>query len=467
MLLTEKSNRQNLEHKYRKLLAVTPRLNRRIVSFQANKEIPFYNWFAFKEGFSYQMVSMFLKDYPKGTAEVFDPFAGSCTTLFAANEMELNSTGIELLPIGPFVLKSKLAANKVDRKKLGKTIAALKQIDFLRLPTEKQTDFCHIPITYRAFPPETQQKINAFTKYVADNVSDQNIKQVLKFACFSILEKVSYTRKDGQFLRWDYRAGKCKTTFNKGKVYPFEEALFLFLDQILADLTGANLFSKNWHLTNAGIDLKTGSCLEIMPSMETNSFDIIISSPPYCNRYDYTRTYALELVFLGIDAEKIKQLRQSMLSCTVENKNKQDFLRHIYESHGQGELFLDAEKAFEQNKALQEVLRILKDYRDQKRLNNPGIYRMVKNYFYEHAIVIFQMARLLKPNGRIYYVNDNVRYAGETIPVDLILSEFAGKAGLKVRKIFVLERGKGNSSQQMGVWGREELRKCVYFWEKS
>ena len=69
---------------------------------------------------------------------------------------------------------------------------------------------------------------------------------------------------------------------------------------------------------------------------------------------------------------------------------------------------------------------------------------MVRNYFYEHAFVIFQMARLLKPGGRIYYVNDNVRYAGETIPVDLILSEFARKAGLKVEKIFTLQNGKGN-----------------------
>ena len=91
---------------------------------------------------------------------------------------------------------------------------------------------------------------------------------------------------------------------------------------------------------------------------------------------------------------------------------------------------------------------------------------MVRNYFYEHAFVIFQMARLLKPGGRIYYVNDNVRYAGETIPVDLILSEFARKAGLKVEKIFTLQIGKGNSSQQMGQYGRDALRKCVYLWRK-
>ena len=52
------------------------------------------------------------------------------------------------------------------------------------------------------------------------------------------------------------------------------------------------------------------------------------------------------------------------------------------------------------------------------------------------------------------------------LPPDLILSDFADKAGLVTEKIWVLPRGKGNSSQQMGRWGRVELRKCVYWWRK-
>jgi len=62
-----------------------------------------------------------------------------------------------------------------------------------------------------------------------------------------------------------------------------------------------------------------------------------------------------------------------------------------------------------------------------KKLNNPNIYRMIKNYIYEHSFVIFEMFRLLKKGGRIYYVNDNVRYSGKTVPIDLILSEIAKK----------------------------------------
>ena len=81
--------------------------------------------------------------------------------------------------------------------------------------------------------------------------------------------------------------------------------------------------------------------------------------------------------------------------------------------------------------------------------------------------MIFELARILKPGGTVMMVNDNVRYAGEEIPVDLILADFAESFGLSVQHIWTLERGKGNSSQQMGNHGRSELRKCVYMWEKA
>lgn len=295
---------------------------------------------------------------------------------------------------------------------------------------------------------------------------DSDVKQLLYFACFCILEKISYTRKDGQYLRWDSRAGKARTEFNKGRIYTFEEALYEQLEQIGTDIRNMRMYGLDSY-SNAKMELKTGSSLEILPTLKSESFDLIITSPPYCNRYDYTRTYALELVYLGVDDYHIKKLRQSMLSCTVENRDKIAYLKNIYKKNKRLKSFKKAEQTFKSNKALHEVLDILEQYKEDDALNNPGICRMVKNYFYEHAFVIHEMARVLKNGGRIYYVNDNVRYAGETIPVDLILSEFARDAGLQVKKIYKLPNGKGNSSQQMGEHGREELRKCVYYWEKG
>ena len=74
---------------------------------------------------------------------------------------------------------------------------------------------------------------------------------------------------------------------------------------------------------------------------------------------------------------------------------------------------------------------------------------------------------MLKPGALLFMVNDNVRYAGASISVDMILSDFAEQVGFAVENILVLPGDKGNSSQQMGNHGRDPLRKCVYVWEKQ
>jgi hypothetical protein len=124
------------------------------------------------------------------------------------------------------------------------------------------------------------------------------------------------------------------------------------------------------------------------------------------------------------------------------------------------------DRVFHAQAALQEVLAILDRLRDTNSLNNPHIVRLVRNYFYEMCFVVAEMARVLAPGGHVIMVNDNVRYAGEEVPVDLILSSMAESFGFVVEKIWTLARGKGNSSQQMGLHGRSELRKCVYVWRK-
>jgi hypothetical protein len=66
----------------------------------------------------------------------------------------------------------------------------------------------------------------------------------------------------------------------------------------------------------------------------------------------------------------------------------------------------------------------------------------------------------------MFMVNDNVRYAGASISVDLILSYIAEGLGFAVDEILIVPQGKGNSSQQMGKYGKDALRKCVYVWRK-
>jgi DNA modification methylase len=464
------TERQKLYNRLSDKLEIAYNLSRKVVSFQANKEEPIYRWFKYKEGFSSALVKYFLTEYSIKPGKILDPFAGTGTALFAGQVLGWESFGIELLPVGAFVMQSREAFNNIDAEKLRGNIKKL-WIDLENMD-KYQTIINHISITKDAFPEETEIFLNKYLTYCAD-LKDIKIQTILRFAAFSVLEEISYTRKDGQYLRWDYRskrelAGK---PFDKGKIQSFEEAVKNKLSQIVNDLSPimpSSLFEQfeNKPQEKYPVTVIEGTCLEELPKLKSETFEFIITSPPYCNRYDYTRTYALELVFLGYNNDQVRNFRQTMLSCTVENKEKIYDLKLFYESLGKLDWFDKVLSVYNNSSAMTEVNSILRKLNEIDKLNNSNIPRMVRNYFLEMCFVISEMARITKSGGYCVMVNDNVRYGGEEIPVDLILSDFAENFGYQINKIFVLPKGKGNSSQQMGNYGRTEVRKCVYLWQK-
>jgi len=425
---------------------------------------PGYRWFKFKEGYSSSLVKYTLKKLGINPKKSLDPFAGSGTTLFVASEMGNEGTGIELLPISAEIIEiRKYLAGSKSKKALALIDKWLAEKPWQKHKKKKPLN--HLRITDGAFPAANKDLLE---RYIAllDTVRDPELRRVMRFVALCVLEEISYTRKDGQYLRWDKRSERRQGSkpFDKGEIKDFNHAVVAKMATMKADLENYDahtLFKVDFAKADAAkVNVLNGSCLEILPQLPSGSHDFLMTSPPYCNRYDYTRTYALELALLGIDETGIRDLRQKMLSATVENRDKPE-LRSFFPK-----TFEKASAAFDHQIALSKILKYLESQKQKGLLNNPGIFRMVKNYFFEMALVIFESGRILKKGSYFVMVNDNVRYAGINIPVDLILSEFAEKAGFEVEKIWVLPRGKGNSSQQMGNYGREEMRKCVYVWRK-
>lgn len=470
------SARDLLHAKYASRIVINLQLDRTLVSYQASKRAAFYGWFKYKEGFSPTLVEYLLKQLwvAKKPGVMLDPFAGSGSALFAARARGWETRGIEVLPVGREAIKARLKAEAVS---IPLFRAAVQQVLATSFSQYNSPDYAlnHIPITRGAFPANQEAELNGYLTYCRQQIANPAIQELLLHAGFCVLEAISYTRKDGQYLRWDYRSGRSqgKKVFDKGPILTFRQAIGEKLNQIAQDLEGTkNQYTFDFDdddIINTGPtpEIYAGSCLDVLPETPASSIDLVITSPPYCNRYDYTRTYALELVYLGCSNEQVKGLRQTMLSCTVENQAKVAYLQQAYAKRGQSTILAEVTAAFKENAALQEVLAILHQYKEENKLNNTQIAKMVQNYFYEMCFVIYELSRVLKPGGKIVIVNDNVRYAGEEVPVDLILSEMAETFGLRTSVIWTLERGKGNSSQQMGNHGRSELRKCIYVWEKS
>ncbi len=376
------SERQKLFNKFSDKLEIAFNFNRQMVSFQANKEEPIYRWFKYKEGFSSALVRYFLTKYSAKPGKLLDPFAGVGTTLFAGQSLGWESYGIELLPVGIFVMETRNALRKINPEELKKIINPLWQnLNKIENPS---THFNHISITQDAFPDDTELSLNKFLTYCS-NIKNKETQTLLRFTAFSILEELSYTRKDGQYLRWDYRSKRDLSgkPFNKGKINSFEQAMKQKLSQMVADLSPQNdsLFDsdRNYGHDQHNINIIEGSCLEELPKIENSFFDFIVTSPPYCDRYDYTRSYALELVYLGCDNDRVRSLRQELLSCTVENKEKLDYLNQLYTSMGRKVTFDKVLNIYNSSSAMKEVNSILDELNKLEKLNNNNIPRMVKN----------------------------------------------------------------------------------------
>ena len=454
-----------LSHRFADRLIVNHDLDRTLVSFQANKAAVRHRWCKYKEGFSAELMRYILQKTGIAAGQILDPFAGSGTALFTASEHGLAAVGIELLDSSAEIIEVRNLVETANQRRLSHSIAKYRDDQPWHKPGGT-IPFPHLRITAGAFPAETEERLGRYL-WEASRVKDRLLSRVLRFAALCVLESISYTRKDGQYLRWDRRSGRGlgKRAFDKGQVFDFDEAIAAKLTDIVSDLgddrprTEVDLRERA--ATAGRIELLRGSCLEIMPTLAARAFDGLITSPPYCNRYDYTRTYALELALLGVGEEAIRTLRQTMLSCTVENREKDSLAQHFDRRR-----YAAARQAFESQEVLGLILQYLEACRADGSLNNAGIPRMVRNYFAELSLLIFESARVLKPGAPFVMVNDNVRYQGAHVPVDLILSDLAEQAGFTVETIWVLPRGKGNSSQQMGLHGREEIRKCVYVWRR-
>ncbi len=453
----ETTARQLLNDRFGGRVAFDPEFTRRTVSYQGNRQVPGLRWMKYKEGFSRALVDYLLDEYKPN--RVLDPFAGIGTTPLIAAGRGMQATGIEIMPVGVLAGAGvAAAANGLSSVAIKNAADAIQNRLGSARPAARSHAFPHVRITEGAFPAETESTIGKAREFIA-GMEDGPAKTLVNLACMSVLEAVSFTRKDGQYLRWDTRSGRnLRARMHKGPILSFQDALESRLSEIASDLE----FVKRKY-GRGSPELVNGSSLELLRTMPDAAFDMVITSPPYANRYDYTRTYALELAWLNLDQTGFARLRQQMLSATVENRSKLDALSDLYADRP--DLLQQAVTRYEKQAALHEVLRILRTHAAE--LGNRHVIRLLEGYFLEMALVVAELGRLVRPGGNVIMVNDNVQYHGEEIPVDFILADLAEQSGFTCAKIWTLARGKGNASQQMGRFGRREIRKCVYRWVRE
>lgn len=420
--------RERLEHRFQPLMREELDLGN-LVSYVGNKSVPLLRLYRYKEAFAFELVREFIRRFRLTARDyLFDPFAGMGTTTFASMLHGIPSIGIDRLPIAVFVARTIPQLLFVEPRKLMSTYEQLHQLVDAAQPAAIAMD---VPIMQKAFSDKNLFRLRQW-KTVIDALK-QPLRDIFLLLFFAVLEQTSFTSKDGQFLR---------IKKNKRPSEP-DDAL---LDKVLQAMTDINKFKNLLNHRSGHLDFSPTIMLGDTRELREMPFErpptAIITSPPYANRYDYTRTYCLELCFhFAKNFEQLKDIRFAMLRSHIESKVSED------------------ERP--PHPAIQEVLQSL----SLKDLNNPRIPHMLTGYFVDMQMVIQEWQRILAPAGQVAMVVDNVRFEGELVPVDLILSEMAEEAGFSVKEIIVC-RYKGNSSQQMRKYGRVPVRESVVIWRR-
>lgn len=429
-ITTDQKHRNQLENKYKNRLQDNLKIGT-LVSYQGNKNLPILRLFRYKEAFSYQFVQDFFNQYKISKKDfVFDPFCGMGTTLFTACINGIQSIGVDKLPTGVFIADTlpKILGIEPGEIQSHYQLAKEKLADAPEASVAEDVRIMKI-----AFPEGNLIELKKWKSVIS--TIESPYKEIINLLYLSIIEPCSFTAKDGQFLRF----------LPDKEVFKPSELLDNKIIEIEQDISRLKTlgWDKNFKLPKV--------CQGDTRDLSDINFDreptFIITSPPYANRYDYTRSYSLELSFNFVENfEELKKLRFGILRSHIEVKaEKGDASPHP---------------------ALTEILESLEAKHQQTKLNNDRIPIMLLAYFVDMHKVIKEWYRVCAKGAVVAMVVDNVRFEGEHVPVDLILCDLAEQVGFSVEKIIVA-RYKGNSSQQMGKYGRLPVRESITIWRKK
>lgn len=268
-------------------------MTKKDVTFVRSKDLPFQRWYPYIEGYSPDFVKSLIKNFEIADTLIYEPFAGTGTTLFAADDSGLSTVYSEVNPLLQYLIQTKtnvLRANEVQRKKLSENLkdiekSILPKLDNFEEDKSLKESFKTVFSDSKYFSDETLSQILKLRSYIdIVKLDNELLADVLTVSVLSCLLPVSFLKKAG-----DVRFKTPKEIEKELKT--FEEILPLKISDIAEDILNLDYSLKNKHeliLSNAKNigrvnDLKIGA---------------IITSPPYLNGTNYFRNTKVELWFL-------------------------------------------------------------------------------------------------------------------------------------------------------------------------
>ena len=404
-----------------------------------------HNWYRFVLSYPPHVVRHYFERFHlEDGMNVLDPFSGTGTTVLEAKKNGFNSYGVEANPVAYLASTTKLdwSVNIDKLRRAAHRIALQLRSDFINTGINDEENYRNSvnELELVQLPPESHKlllkdSINPVSlhksikliQYIKRTNKDVR-NHLLISAVYTIVNKVSN-------LRFGPEVGVTKNKSDKPIIINWLKSVNEMCHD-LAELKQIGIKNKSKVVLG---DARLVDCY-----FEENTIDSIITSPPYPNEKDYSRTTRLENVLLGFVGNMEEQRK-------VKKKFVRSNTRSVYKA--------DTDHKFvEHIKSITEIANKIEDKRIQlgKTSGFEKLYHKVTlQYFGGMAKHLIGCKKILKPGSKLaYVVGDQGSYLRVMIRTGHLLAEVAEDLGYQVKDIELFRTRFATAS-------KEELREEV------
>lgn len=330
--------------------------------------------------------------------KLFDPFHGAGTTLITAQEMEIQSFGIDINPFATLITEVKLYNYTFKELK-----SALNRI-IKSTETMKASSF--LPFAFEKIDKWFREDIIAELTVIRNSITKLRSARIRKFfwICFAeIIRKYSNTRSSTFKLHIK--------TYNDIENIK-QNVVKDFIEKAKENIEKITLKNNR----QASFTLWSGNSVDLIQQIDDSFFDAIFTSPPYGDN-STTVTYG------QFSTLQLRWIDQKDLPINSNEINKNFSSIDALSLGG---------RRLKANSTLSSVNDYVKKIHKSKRAK-------VIDFMFEYELVFSQMIRVLKPSGFMTITLGNRRVDNKLVPFNKVHEELAEKYGLTIMQ--TLTRG--------------------------
>lgn len=375
-------------------------------TFADNTKLPIHRWFRYSAGFSAEWVKSVIRDTGfNNSITLFDPFVGSGTTVLAGEECGIESLGIEAHPFVVRIAKTKLLWYK-DADEFKRF--AMEVLQYAQELAD--APMAYPKLIHKCYPEERLNELDKLRRSWLSKKNNSGASELTWLALVSILRIAS----SAGTAPWQYVLPR---KVKKEPINPYT-AFFKQVEMMEQDMLYFQIAAKKQRAVILTDDAR--ECTKI----KDNSVDLIITSPPYANNYDYADATRLEMSFLG----EIQNWGE--LQGKVRNHLIRSCSQHVSAEKNELKLILADDNLYPIIDELQVVCHKLEEERHLHG-GRKNYHLMVAAYFSDLARTWASLRRICKSGANVCFVIGNSAPYGVLVPADQWLGKLALSVGFK------------------------------------